>query len=114
MFYTNFFFNAPQVRQRVCPKCGMTENELSRTGQVGCAECYKTFADILNPYIKRVHGSDEHKGRVPFSAPEHVKQQSEKELLTEQLESAIKAQEYEQAAIIRDKLRALEGGGDNA
>ena len=88
----------------------MTESELRRTGQVGCAECYKCFSDILNPYIKRVHGSDEHKGRVPFSAPEQAKQRGEKDLLTEQLEAAIKAQEYEQAAVIRDKLKALEGG----
>jgi protein arginine kinase activator len=33
----------------VCPACGLRLEELSRSGQVGCADCYRHFAPALAP-----------------------------------------------------------------
>ena len=52
-----------------CPVCGSRFSDIAETGKAGCAECYKTFYSELLPYLKRVHGSVKHIGKVPNSAP---------------------------------------------
>lgn len=42
--------------------CGTSLVSIRRTGRVGCAECYETFADVLAPLLRRVHGHTEHGG----------------------------------------------------
>ena len=48
-----------------CPVCGSRFSDIAETGKAGCAECYKTFYSELLPYLKRVHGSVKHVGKVP-------------------------------------------------
>ena len=102
------FFNAQRPQAKVCPNCGTTEAEVSRTAQVGCPECYKTFSSMLDPYIRRVQGSDTHVGATPTKEPEL--KLSEVEKLKGELQQAVEKQEYERAAEIRDKIKKLEGG----
>ena len=52
-----------------CACCGVTFSDIAESGKVGCSECYKTFYEQLMPYLKRVHGSTKHAGRVPNKAP---------------------------------------------
>jgi protein arginine kinase activator len=42
--------------------CGTSLVSIRRSGRVGCAECYETFADVLAPLLRRVHGRTEHGG----------------------------------------------------
>ena len=48
-----------------CPKCGASFAEITESGKIGCAECYKVFHDRLMPTIHRIHGTAKHKGKVP-------------------------------------------------
>ena len=115
-FFGDFFghsLSAPVQSQKVCPFCGSTEREIARNGQVGCAQCYDTFSDILTPYIRRVHGSDTHKGKVPADAAPKAKARNELNELQQQLETAIKDQKYEDAAKLRDRINELKGGMNN-
>jgi protein arginine kinase activator len=111
---SEFFFPFPfyERSELFCRSCGLAEHELTHTGQVGCAECYKVFGDLLRPYIRRIHGSDVHRGRTPGS-PLGVTIGGEADTLRKRLEQAIAAEEYEKAAELRDRLRKLEGGGRN-
>ena len=53
--------------KKVCPVCKTDFSKISKTGKVGCGECYKTFKEELYPYLKRVHSSVKHTGKVPNS-----------------------------------------------
>jgi len=105
---SGFFMPSAAPKKRVCPTCGTTEAEVSRTGQVGCPECYKVFSGLLDPYIRRVHGAEIHVGKRPGGTVDL--KTGEKERLRKELDEAVAVQNYEQAAVLRDQLRALEGG----
>ena len=93
--------------ERKCPTCGMTESELRRTGRVGCPDCYSTFADILNPYVQKIHGATRHIGTAP-AAPEQPKADPVADLKA-QLKAAVESEDYERAASLRDEIRRMEG-----
>lgn len=93
-----------------CPTCGLTESELQRTGRVGCADCYKTFESMLTPYIRKLHGTTAHVGTAP-STQNHTNE-NQTEALRSKLEAAIKQENYEEAARLRDEIRRLEGQND--
>lgn len=93
--------------KRICPTCGMTEQQLQQTGRVGCADCYKTFADMLNPYMQKIHGADRHIGTSPAS--QQPQEKSPVEALQAQLKQAIAEENYEQAAKLRDEIRRIGG-----
>lgn len=89
-----------------CPTCGRTFSEISKTGNVGCPDCYETFEKELRPMLLKVHRGDRHKGSAPGSAPEKkVSVQS----LRDELKLAIEREDFEKAAILRDKIREEEG-----
>lgn len=44
----------------VCSRCGLTFDEFVKYGKLGCADCYRTFGDRLDPVIKSIHGSLKH------------------------------------------------------
>ena len=52
-----------------CKCCGGAFADIAESGKVGCPECYKTFYNELLPYLKRVHGSTKHIGKIPNKAP---------------------------------------------
>lgn len=94
-----------------CPNCGLTYEDFRRIGRLGCSECYQVFKDSLGVLLKRIHGSTQHLGRTPVSKPgkeKEVKKESEVDVLRAQLQRAIKMEEFEEAARLRDKIRALE------
>lgn len=104
-FLGNPPFSEPPA-ERACPTCGLRESVLCHTGRVGCANCYQTFADILTPYLQKIHGATVHIGAAPQA------QQSENPVneMRGRLKAAIDAEDYEQAARLRDEIRRLEGG----
>ncbi len=96
--------------QTKCPVCSSTFSNIAKTGKVGCSECYKTFKNELLPYLKRVHGSTVHTGKVPNSAPLIVKPEKPTlEDLRLELNRLVSEEKYEQAAIIRDEIKRIEG-----
>lgn len=92
-----------------CPVCKASFSDIAETGRMGCAECYNVFGNELLPYLKRVHGSTKHVGKVPNSAPLMVKPETDtvNELRLE-LNRLVREERYEEAAVVRDKIRKLE------
>lgn len=96
--------------QKRCEVCGATFSDIAHSGKMGCDECYKTFKDEILPYIKRVHGATKHTGKIPNHAPLIVKPKEKTvEDLRQELSRMIAEEKYEQAAIIRDKIKEMEG-----
>ncbi|MBP3300516.1 MAG: UvrB/UvrC motif-containing protein [Clostridia bacterium] len=107
-------FSAPAAQ--TCPTCGITLNEVSQSGMMGCADCYDTFRDYLRRLLPRISGNKTHCGKVPHAAEQP--KEAEIPLLKKRLEEAIKTENFEEATVLRDKIRALEaqekseGGAD--
>lgn len=103
------FAETERPREIRCDFCGMSFDDFRKTGKVGCANCYRTFRENLSPILRRLHGSIEHKGKVPGKLSECLKTDNEIEKLKEELTAAISREEYEKAAELRDRIRKLEG-----
>lgn len=92
-----------------CPFCGMTFSEFRRGGLLGCGQCYNAFDAQINPLLKRIHGSSFHTGKVPRRTGGELRLRRQVESLKAQLAEAVRKEEYEKAAILRDKIKELEG-----
>jgi len=100
-------FNPVKKQLFKCERCGMTFEKFKSTGMLGCAECYATFEDKLKPVLKRMHGNIVHTGKATKEAGEKLNIKREVDELKIQLKDAIAKEEYEKAAIIRDRIQAL-------
>ena len=95
----------------VCPSCHMTYNEFLKYGTFGCPDCYKTFNFVLDGYLKKIQGNCEHTGNAEMKDVEQdiaftVDAGSTEEELRAALKRAVAKEEYEEAARIRDIIRA--------
>jgi protein arginine kinase activator len=92
-----------------CPRCGAGLTDFRDAGRLGCDECWQVFAGPLTDIIRRLQGATKHLGEG-YAAPgaEHLPRSDEaaSERLREQLRDAVAAEDFEQAARLRDELRA--------
>lgn len=111
----------PQTRR--CELCGSSFDDIAKRGKTGCAQCYDTFGDRLAPSIERMHNRTRHIGKLPGkaapapTAPPSAQRQVSKpetskadtvETLRARLNEAIAKEEYEQAAVLRDRIKEME------
>jgi len=99
--------NAP-VQGVKCKGCGMSIEEFNKTGKLGCSKCYEVFGDSIQAMLKQIHGNVKHHGKIPAGVSDSIKQAKELETLKDKLQRCIQAEDYEQAAVIRDKIKAIE------
>ena len=91
-----------------CKKCKLNYSEFKQLGKLGCDECYDSFQEKLFPLIKSVQGSEKHIGKIPSRASECLKREREIEKLREKLDKYVLDENFEEAAVMRDKIRELE------
>ncbi len=112
------------ARLSVCPSCRLTFNEFKQSGLLGCADCYRAFEGQLGPLVERAHqGGVAHCGKVPrrqsagkpaspvatSSGLSLEERAARLRALQLQLEQAVKSEQYEVAAKVRDQIRKLGG-----
>ena len=90
-----------------CEQCGMTYAEFQKCGMLGCANCYQAFKTPMTALLQRVHGNTQHAGRVPGGVHSGTSIRLNIDRLKQKLQRAIADEEYEQAAKLRDAIRAL-------
>jgi protein arginine kinase activator len=78
---------------------------------VGCAECYRTFGARLQQLLGHSSRPLQHDGRYPQRLQTYKKMFVDKEVFREQLREAVEREEYEQAAVLRDKINSIDGSG---
>lgn len=97
--------------RRVCPVCGTSSADIAKSGCAGCPACYQTFAAMFAPYIAKLHGHVTHRGRIPLAAqkPEDPAETRRRQMeqLKKELDEAIQYEQFEQAAVLRDRINAL-------
>ena len=110
-----------KIKERVCPKCGMTESELISKYKFGCSECYNVFADRAKEFFSDLRGQ-EYKGEYAGSekTANTPKKRRLSELKNEDLPAinkllgeAEKERYFDKAKAIDAKIRELEGGKNN-
>ena len=98
----------------VCPECGWTLQQFRKTGYLGCPACYQAFAPLVSNLLKNMHRGEKHLGKIPLSAGAEQRKGHEKRLmnreveqLRKELEEKIRQEEYEEAAVLRDRIQEL-------
>jgi protein arginine kinase activator len=112
--------NIPQeigYTRLACGNCGTTLEQIRVSTPLGCSHCYEVFNDIL---ISELESSDKipsrlssskkrsslHIGRSPGQLPE-INPSARLMALNEALNETLKREDYEQAASLRDQIKAL-------
>jgi protein arginine kinase activator len=90
-----------------CESCGFTQQDFKKTGRFGCPACYDHFANLLEPMLDTMHKGIVHTGKVPQRALARRSQYERLTRLETDLEQAIKAERYEDAARYRDELNQV-------
>jgi len=92
-----------------CPQCGFSWRQFQKEGLLGCPYDYEVFEKTLLPLIKKAHdGKTTHCGKAPSKTPVDAKKQIELVTLRQQLEVAVRKEDYEAAAKLRDKIASSE------
>jgi len=88
-----------------CPRCGFSQADFKKSGRLGCAECYTTFAEGLEGLLKSMHKGTKHMGKVPQALRQNKDQSEKLKALQKQLDKAVAEEDYEQAALLRDEIK---------
>lgn len=93
---------------KTCPDCGATWREIAAGGKLLCPTCYEAFREPLSGSIRSIHGNVSHVGRAPSAFSAEAERKNKKASLKAALTAAIEAENFEEAARLRDELRALD------
>lgn len=98
------------IKSVTCEVCGWTAEELHKTGRMGCPECYRYFHDMLAPALTTMHRGTAHTGKNPGGNTLSPKREILIQIsaLKNEQKKCIASEDYEQAAVLRDKINTLE------
>lgn len=95
-----------------CPLCGATLSDIVAVGKLGCACCYQFFSEgdnsPLRLLLQALTGCVSHRGQAPASKRRRRERAERLAQLKLSLKEAVLTEAYEDAAILRDEIRALE------
>lgn len=104
----------------VCPFCGLSYGQFLKQGKFQCPDCYVTFEEALYPLFEKLHNKNKrHVGKIPKRGGENMIIRQQLATLKLHLKEMIAIENFEEAARIRDEIRALEkrciskGGGSD-
>ena len=94
--------------QETCSTCGTTIHTVRKEGKLGCSECYASFASEIRGVQKKLTGSTHHDGKLPRKLREYKELIIDKHDLQSQLRDAVNNEDYEAAAVLRDRIRDID------
>ena len=88
-----------------CKKCGYTLSKYRSTGLFGCDECYNTFKKEIDEILLKIQGKNRQ-----IKEEKNIKKESINQIdkLKQELQELVKQEKFEEAAVIRDKIKDLE------
>lgn len=95
------------LEQEKCPVCGWQLADVEKNGKLGCPQCYNSFRAYIVKLVEEVHGCSKHKGKAPVFDKRKLALKMEIREVKRELETAIKKEEYQLAAQLRDKIKNL-------
>ena len=97
-------------KHRSCPVCGKLLQRILDERRLGCASCYGEFAEHIDPLLMARHGSVTHKGKQPHITDARERLRADLQVKRSLLRAVLQAENYEEAALLRDEIRGLELG----
>lgn len=113
--FSNFFTGGREingVQTILCPTCNSSLERFRQMGLLGCEDCYDTFSKEIEPLIIEVQGTDTNEGKTPLQEVGETDEDPALKALKQQLEEAVRSENYELAAKLRDEIREKEGRGE--
>ena len=89
--------------EKVCSRCQMKLSEFRKTSLLGCPACYEAFRCEVAEYLGSMQKGEAHIGKTPASHQMSAEIQS----LQRSLQEAVRSQDFEEAARLRDQMQAL-------
>lgn len=113
-----------KLQQITCPTCGATYEEFVKNSSFGCADCYGVFDLLIHDTMMQLQGNDCHKGKRPLYQDHgeagadpaarpgqgEVTREEQLRAWNRKLREALRLEEYETAAVCRDRIRELKEG----
>ena len=97
------------ARHILCSGCGMDLVDALQNNTLGCSMCYSSFSEHIPSVLRALQPGLAHRGKIPVH-------ESDREQLNVQLQSkrfllrtALKTENYEEAARLRDEIHEMEG-----
>jgi len=90
-----------------CEQCGFTQNDFKKLGRFGCPVCYEYFQSLVEPMLGNMHKGSRHCGKVPQRALQRKTLHDRLSQLETELDQAVKAERYEDAARCRDEIHQV-------
>ena len=104
-------FAEPRGPDKICTRCGLKYSEFRAKGWLGCAVCYTAFETEIDDLLIQVHGSSMHKGKKYIGVAAGAEVTGQIKRLRHELAVAIKNEEFEQAAMLRDAIHTIKQTG---
>jgi len=114
--------SAPPAPEPRCPGCQSSAKDIAKIKKLGCMKCFDFFGKSILIVLNKIHGHTSHVGKVPKRwALEQAKAMAKKEALAkkkipveqtieeleELLREAVRDEDYDKAAQVRDRLKAI-------
>ncbi|KMQ52138.1 Nucleotide excision repair protein, with UvrB/UvrC motif [Chitinispirillum alkaliphilum] len=97
--------------EKTCENCGMKLSVFRSKGWLGCSGCYNSFEKEIDELLIQVHGSSIHRGKKYLGDAVREERTCDLERLRNEMDIAIKNEDFEQAAAIRDVIHNLKEMG---
>jgi len=94
-----------------CDACGLTYADFKKSGKLGCENCYQAFRTPISQALKNIHSTNEYVGKIPQGQADKYAEMIAKRELAENrllLKKAVEAEEFEEAAKLRDVINDLQ------
>jgi protein-arginine kinase activator protein McsA len=113
---------AAPKKEPACPGCNSTASDIAKSKKLGCMQCFDFFGKSILVVLNKIHGNTTHVGKVPKRwMMEQAKAEAKKEALARKkvpveetiadlenmLKAAVRSEDYDKAAQIRDQLNAI-------
>lgn len=105
---------ASRAGTRKCNSCGILFREVANAGVVGCPACYESFREALDPVLENRQLGLKHHGKAPRIDDKRERLRAELQSKRGLLRTAIEKENYEEAAVLRDQIHALEAELDTS
>lgn len=101
-------FNKVDSSDVVCSNCGVTRDDVQKLEKLGCPECLELFSREIREYFENRGIEHIHQGTLPNELSLVKDALFGKQYLKERIRKAVEAEEYEVAAMLRDRIKLME------
>ncbi len=91
-----------------CTICGHALIRLQQSNMAGCSGCFEMFSKEIEALLEELHAGVRHRGKTPHVDDERARARSGLQTKRALLRSALRTEDYEEAAHLRDEIHVLE------